>query len=551
MPSSTVESSNSPSNDIEAIPKGTSDIENVDIKSLSHLDDIRLKIAVGQDEQLERNYGLFSLTALGIIIAKYGAWAATAGTIVTALPNGGPMAILYGLVLVGVFYTLISASLAELASAIPSAGGVYHWSSVLSKRYGKSFGLFAGYLNACGWLLSAASISSILANEAVAMYLLRHPTVEWHPYQVFIAYQLCNWTCCAIVCTCNRWLPLINQISFYITMLGLFISILTLALMPRGRHASSTDVWVTFSNNTGGWSNGLCFMTGLLNAAFAVGVPDCQSHLAEEVRDPQKTVPKGMMLQILTAFSTAFVYLIALFYSMSSLDDVLMAPIPYFPTATIYLQATRSSSATIGLISILFIATFPTLIGTFVTGGRMWWALARADATPFGPWFARISTSQVAPVRTTIAISGFVTVLGCVYLGSTTAFQALISSFVVLSTLSYGGAILPHVLTGRRNIAPGPFYMGHRLGMAVNIAALAYIAVTCVFFCFPFVLPVTPRNMNYTTVIGVGLMAIVSVWWFFGVRKDYQGPKYSMRAAEMLARKEKEIEEANRARDSA
>jgi hypothetical protein len=34
-------------------------------------------------------------------------------------------------------------------------------------------------------------------------------------------------------------------------------------------------------------------------------------------------------------------------------------------------------------VAVLFLATFPTLIGTFTTGGRMWWSLARDNATPF------------------------------------------------------------------------------------------------------------------------------------------------------------------------
>jgi amino acid transporter len=191
------------------------------------------------------------------------------------------MAVLYGLIAVSIFYTLISASLAELASSIPSAGGVYHWSSVVSRKYGRAAGFFTGYLNACAWLLSAASISSILANELVAMYLLRNPGVNWHSWQVFIAFQIVNWSCCAIVCLGNRFLPLINSIAFIFSMGGLFITIVVLAVMPR-KHASNAAVWRTYSNETGGWSDGICFMMGLLNAAFAVGVPDCISHLAEE-----------------------------------------------------------------------------------------------------------------------------------------------------------------------------------------------------------------------------------------------------------------------------
>ena len=462
------------------------------------------------------------------------------------------MAVIYGLILVSIFYTAISASLAELSSSMPSAGGVYYWSSVLSRSRGRGAGFFTGYLNACAWLLSASSMSSILGNEAVAMYLLRHMDIDWQAWHVFIVFQIVNWSCCAIVCFGNRFIPLFNRIAFTLSMVGLVVTVIVLAVMPK-KHASNAQVWTKYQNRTGGWSDGVCFMTGLLNAAFAVGTPDCISHLSEEgiflaprvgknpantiliVPKPEVRVPQGIMLQMLTAFTSSFVYLIALFYSIQDLDAVYASNIGFFPTAEIYRQATGSNAGAVGLIAVLFLATFPTLIGTFVTGGRMWWSLSRDNATPFASYFAQVHPTLNCPVRATVAMSVMVTLLGCIYVGSTTAFQALISSFIVLSSLSYFGAIFPHVLSGRRNMVPGPFYMGQNLGMAVNITALMYILVTVVFFCFPLVLPVTVQNMNYTSVITVGLMALTATWWIFRGRREYQGPQYSFEAAERLS----------------
>ncbi|KAJ5811222.1 Amino acid/polyamine transporter I [Penicillium robsamsonii] len=511
--------------------KQTAEIGESRPRNSTEIDTVRQEAALGHKQELVRNFGLWSVTSLGIVIAN--SWAATGGTIVTALMNGGPMALLYGLILVSIFYTAISASLAELASSMPSAGGVYYWSTVLSGKHGRAAGFFTGYLNACAWLLSASSMSSMLGNEAVAMYLLRHSDVTWQSWQVFIVFQLVNWTCCAIVCLGNRFIPMINRVALILSMTGLFATVVVLAAMPK-THASTSQVWTQYYNMTGGWSDGVCFIMGLLNAAFAVGVPDCISHLSEEVPRPQVKVPQGIMIQMLTAFTTSFIYLIALFYSIQDIDAVFNTDVGYFPTAEIYRQATGSTTSAIGLIAVLFLATFPTLIGTFVTGGRMWWSLARDNATPFSSYFAQVHPTLNAPVRATVAMSALVTCIGCIYVGSTTAFQALISSFIVLSTLSYFGAILPHVLTGRRNIVPGPFYMGKNLGMVVNIISLVYIIVTVIFFCFPFVMPATVESMNYTSVITVGLMTLTALWWFVRGRTEYRGPHYSFEVAKQL-----------------
>ncbi|KAF7172168.1 hypothetical protein CNMCM5623_004415 [Aspergillus felis] len=495
------------------------------------MDDARLEAALGHKQELRRHFDLFSLVSLGIVIAN--SWAVTGGTIVAALQDGGPMAILYGLILVSIFYTLISASLSELASSMPSAGGVYYWASVSNQEYGRFVGFLTGYLNACAWLLSAASISSMLGNEAVAMYMLLNPGSQWHSWQVFIVFQLLAWICCAVACFGNKFIPTLNRVALVLSMCGLLVTVIVLAVMPR-KHASNAEVWRRYHNNTGGWSDGICFLIGLINPAFSVGVPDCITHLSEEVVKPEIRVPQGTMLQMLTAFITTFVYLIALFYSIEDLDAVLHSENSAFPTAEIYRQATGSRQGAVGLVAVLFLTAFPTLVGVYITGGRMWWSLARDNATPFASYFSHVHPTRKNPIRATVAMAGMVSVLGCIYIGSTTAFQALLSSYIVLSTLSYLGAILPHVLTGRKNIVPGPFYMGRKMGLVINGVTVAYILVTIVFFCFPLTRPVTVHNMNYSSVITVGLVTLTALWWFVRGRRDYRGPRYSAEIAQSL-----------------
>lgn len=60
-------------------------------------------------------------------------------------------------------YIFISASIAELASSIPSSAGVYHWASVTpGKSWGRVVGFYAGWWNTLAWVLGGASMSSII-----------------------------------------------------------------------------------------------------------------------------------------------------------------------------------------------------------------------------------------------------------------------------------------------------------------------------------------------------------------------------------------------------
>jgi choline transport protein len=123
-----------------------------------------------------------------------------------------------------------------------------------------------------------------------------------------------------------------------------------------------------------------------------------------------------------------------------------------------------------------------------------------------------------------------------IYIGSTVAFNALVGSYVVLSTSSYMLAIGVHLFTGRKRIAPGWFHMGYGpTGYIVNIMALTYIVVSNVFFCLPFSAPpVTPATMNYTSLVSYGMCILILVWWFIGGNKSYRGPKLSSETLAVL-----------------
>lgn len=97
----------------------------------------------GHRQELDRNFSLLSLC--GLAISSGNDWIALGGSVAVAIYDGGPPGVLYEFIASNVVYWLIAASLAELASAMPSSGGVYHWASVTGGRYGRVCGWFAGW----------------------------------------------------------------------------------------------------------------------------------------------------------------------------------------------------------------------------------------------------------------------------------------------------------------------------------------------------------------------------------------------------------------------
>ena len=148
--------------------------------------------------------------------------------------------------------------------------------------------------------------------------------------------------------------------------------------------------------------------------------------------------------------------------------------------------------------------------------------------------FGRVNTRFRNPFNAVLFCGVIATLPGCIYLGSSTAFNAFVGSFVVLSSLSYLAAILPHLLRRRSGIEPGWFWMRGAVGFVVNGVACLYIIVFVVIFCFPFLMPVSAATMNYASLMTGGLSSFVALFWFWR-RKGYEGPKYVALDAEILA----------------
>ncbi len=216
-------------------------------------------------------------------------------------------------------------------------------------------------------------------------------------------------------------------------------------------------------------------------------------------------------------------FAIALFYGINDLSAVQNSA-GSFPLAAAYAQATGSKGATFGLLFIIFLSLTPCLIGTFLTVGRTFWALARDNATPFPHFFSRVNETLSCPVPATLLTGLLTNALGAITIGSKTAFSDLAGSFVILSTTSYAMCFLPNLLTGRRNIPPGAFWMG-KAGFAVNGIAVLFIVLFNIMYCFPYALPTTTASMNYNSVILVGVFALTGFWWLVHGMKNYEGPK--------------------------
>ncbi|KAJ9151147.1 amino acid transporter [Pleurostoma richardsiae] len=484
-----------------------------------------LVTASGHIQELERNFSLINMCAVAIVIGN--CWAITGATITLSIYNGGSPGVIYEFIASGLFYLLITASLAELASAIPSAAGVYHWASVTpGRRVGRVVGFFAGYWNCLAYAFGGASLATIASSAIVEMYAFTHPDVEPQRWQVFVVYIVLIWGSTLVLLLANRWLPAINNLLMFLCLGGCLVSIIAVAALPSttgSGHATDNFVWKDWYNGTGYASNGLVFVLGMFNASFNIGTPDCATHMAEEIPRPAVNIPKAMAAQMVSSFLTTLVYLIVLFYAITNFEAIAELDAE-FPLTPIYMQVAGSKAGAIGLSVVVVLPLIGSVLGSIMTSSRVFWTLARDDAVPFSGVFARVSPRWKNPFNAILFIACFCTVMGCVYLGSHTAFEAFVGSFAVLTTLSYLAALLPHLLRRRTTVPAGPIYMRGALGYVVNVLSCGFMLVWVVFYCFPYTKEFTVESMNWSSLMAGGLTILVGAWWLY-IQGRYQGPR--------------------------
>lgn len=91
----------------------------------------------GYKSELKRRFGFWSAMGLSCtIMVTWEGWFVTAGV---GLTDGGLAGCVWGFLICWVGYTAVIASLAELISMIPTAGGQYHWTYELAPARWRKF----------------------------------------------------------------------------------------------------------------------------------------------------------------------------------------------------------------------------------------------------------------------------------------------------------------------------------------------------------------------------------------------------------------------------
>ncbi|KAM5435787.1 hypothetical protein MferCBS31731_006236 [Microsporum ferrugineum] len=450
---------------------------------------------MGYKSELPRNLGMMSV--LGLSFAIMAAPFGLSTTLYITLTDGQSVTIIWGWVLVTLISIAIAASLAEICSVYPTAGGVYYWSAMLSTReWAPLMSFIDGWLTLVGnWTvtLSINFSGGQLILSAISLWKEDFVPNQWQTILMFWAVML---VCALVNIFGSRYLDLINKICIFWTASSVLIIMITLLSLADQRR-SGKFVFTHYDASASGWPTGWAFFVGLLQPAYTLTGYGMVAAMCEETQNPHREVPKAIVLSVVAAGVTGLVYLITLLFVLPEVK-MLLSVANGQPIGLLFKTVTGSAAGGFGMLFLIVGIQIFAGIGALTAASRCTYAFARDGAIPGSRIWKRVSSRFGVPLWGIVLSTSVDCLLGLIYFGSAAAFNSFTGVATICLSTSYGLPILISLVRRRKMFKNAPFSL------------------------------VTPSSMNYASVVFAGFATISVVWYFVRARKAFTGPSMSM-----------------------
>jgi amino acid transporter len=492
---------------------------------------------LGYKQELSRTWSSFTNFAISFTIISI-----LAGTFTNfsfAWQNGGPAGIAFGWPIICALIMMVGFSMAELASAYPTAGGPYWWANDLG---GKGWSWMTGWFNIAGLIGVVAGVgygAAIFLNFLLGLYTVDIFGVNFGDTSHILAETWGLFVVCLILFNLlnifgDRLLGMVNNISVFWHVIGVTIVILLLIIVPD-HHQSADFVFTQTINNNGAFGGSttalgfwlLVVPVGFILTMYTETGYDASAHTAEETRGAAVAAAQGIWRSIFYSAIIGWILLLAFLFAA---NDVAAVNDGAGFVGVIFTSAMDSWAAKL----VVLIATIGQLFcGTacLTSASRTWYAFSRDRAIPGWPVWRRVNRDRV-PFNAVMGVTFFSLLIAIPALFGKNDIPFAFFAITGICTLGlYIAYLIPVYLRLRAGdrFQPGPWTLGSRYKV-VNIIALAF----GVLMVFALDLPYTPTglpwkdgfdaaNVNYSP-LAILIPLIFGLWYLVSAKNTYQGP---------------------------
>jgi amino acid transporter len=470
--------------------------------------DVHTLQRLGYAQELLRRMSGFSNYALSLSIICILAGGVT--SFGQGLCAAGGAAIGLGWPLVTLFALTVAATMGQVASAFPTAGGLYHWAAILG---GRGWGWATAWFNLAGLVAVLAAI-----NAGAVDFVAGCLDVKLSATERFAATAAVTLSQAALNHRGIRLTALLIDFSgWWILLVSVILTAVVFAFAP----AYDWSRLVTFTNYSGPRGGEVwpateslvwLFALGFLLPAYTLTGFDASAHAAEETVGAAAHVPRAIVRAVAVSGLFGWLMLAAVVLAVPDLDAAAAKGNDAF-------AAGLSATLPAGLARVLFVgigvAQYLCGLATVTSASRMAYAFARDGGLP-GSGLLR----RVHPVYRTPTIAIWAVAAAALALTALVPYSAVAAACAVLLYVSY---VLPTFLGllayGRRWTRMGPWQLG------VWYRPLALVAVAgCVGLL---VIGMQPPNEIAGWIAGGMVLGLLAGWWG-GVRRIFPGPPHAL-----------------------
>lgn len=459
---------------------------------------------LGYAQELFRTMGGFSNFAISFSIISILTGAVTLYG--HGLKMGGPAQMSLGWPLVTVFTLAVVCSMAELASALPTSGAMYHWSCRLG---GKGWGWATAWLNIIGQIAAIAGI-----DYGCALFVTPLIGLEATYSNLLLVYGAILLSHALINHFGIRLVSWLNDFSVTVHIVGVIVIVGALLLFAPKQPAGFFFARIT--SNGEGWSYGWAFVIGLLQAMWTYTGYDASASVSEETVDPRRRAPWGMVMAVVVSSVVGYLLLIALTLSIRDISAVLSAKDASgndIPAVIAILNGALGERAGVLFSGLAAMAMWFCGLSAVTWSSRVIWAFARDEGMPASYVWRRVSRKHSTPVSA-IWLCAIAAFLGAVYSG---AYAVITSISTIALYLSYILPVVLHLRAGS-NLERGPWHLG-AFSRAINVIAILWVVFLSIILSLP---------DNYRAGKSLlALCAVLGIWYLAYERQRFPGPVWS------------------------
>jgi amino acid transporter len=487
-------------------------------------DDVKTLHKMGYAQELSRNMGHFSNFAISFSIICI--LSGGVNSIAQGISGAGGASLGIGWLLGGGCALLFALGMAQIASAFPTAGGLYHWSSTLGGRF---WGWLTAWMNLLGLITVLAAIN-------VGTYLFFvgafGPTFGiTDTYITKVLFLIAITGSQALVNHLGiKTTTRLTDFSGYLILGGTVV--LTAALLIYAPTHDISRLW-TFTNYSGDAGGGVwpemssiagVFMLGLLLPIYTLTGYDASAHTSEETIDASRKVPTAIIHSVFWASLFAWLFSCAFVLAIPNMDEAAKQGWNVFFWT---LDQTIPGPLKMLIYGFIFVAQYLCGLATVTSVSRMIFAFARDNGLPMSGVLKKVSPKY----RTPVAAIWCGAILSVAFVAYAQAYSVVVSVTSIALYLSYAMPIAAGLFAyGRTWTVMGPWDMGG----SFRIVAVACIAIALTIFY----IGVQPPNTMALTVL-MWIAGITAVVWFGLEMRRFKGPPQggdiAARSAEIAA----------------